>query len=420
MGATEHFKVRVRKAAPFVSYRSLEVADLTEGARAVIGKRADGSEAVQSMEFDRSVWPHPDAARTWTKSHRDQLEALVPGGDELDLSEDTFQPGALKVDREAGAIRGAKLLGAVSANGHRYSDKALNEAAVHYRAGDGVKVNLDHPDRKSPDSPRRVAERWAKVDPGTVRVEEGAGVFADVKYNPAHPLTESILWFAEQMPDALGFSHNGRGRVVKSGNTLTVESVRFIRHVDLVADPATTSGLFESLGRLAGADRQAVDDDLEEEPVVEGDDGSDLSEGDAMDLSKLDLDELRKTRPDLVASILKEDKDTAAADAELKRIREERDTFKAKADEADAKDALAVKRETADKLIAEAKLPKEAVTDAFLESVLAAKDDDGMKTLVEDRAKLVLNAKPKSRERDLTEGKADTSTSKGFASAVRG
>jgi len=416
---TEQFKVRVRKAAPFTSYRSIPV-DLTEGARAVIGTRADGSEALQSMEFDRTVWPHPDAARDWTKKNREQLEGLAEGVGE-ELPEDRVPLGAVKVDRDASALRGAKLLGAVSKNGHRYSNQALREAADLYRANGGVKVNLDHPDRRNLDAPRKVAERWGKVDPGSVRVTEGEGVHGDVLFNPKHPLSESVAWFAENMPDVLGFSHNGRGRTAKHAGTLTVESVKVVRHVDLVADPATSSGLFEAVGAWTGG---GAGDELEDEPVVE--DGG--SEGvDHVDWNEVNLATLREKRPDLVEGLLEESKTTQETEAELKRLREENDELKKRTNEADAEKALAGKKATAEKLIAEAKLPKEAVNDLFMESLLGAKDDDAMKALVEDRAKLVLKtSRPRSRERDITEGaggaapQGDTSTSKGFAAAVRG
>lgn len=423
-GKTELYKVRVRKATSFVQYRSVDVA-LTEGARAVIGTRADGSEALQSMEFDRTVWPHPDAAREWTKKNREQLEGMAATGSaagDFDLSEDVVRPGAVKVDRAGNRLGGAKLLGALSKNGHRYSTKALQEAAELYRADGGVKVNLDHPDRKNLGAPRRVFDRWGKVDPASVRVVEGDGVYGDVLYNPEHERSAAIVWFAENMPDVLGFSHNGRGTTSGRPGAMTVESVRSIRHLDLVADPATTRGLYESLSAL----HDGAQGELEDEPVVE-DGAGDLTEGvDPVEWNEVDAATLRAKRPDLVEKLLAESDAAKRTEAELKTLREERDELKKKTDEAEARERLAARREKAEKLIAEAKLPKDAVGDVFLEQLTGAKDDEAMKALVEDRAKLVLNGKPRSRERDLTEGaggaapKGDTSTSKGFAAAVRG
>src|SRR4029079_5122261 len=57
------------------------------------------------------------------------------------------------VDRDAGVIRGVKVLGRESRNGREYSDRALHEAARLY---DGIGVNLNHPDRCEPNPVRPV------------------------------------------------------------------------------------------------------------------------------------------------------------------------------------------------------------------------------------------------------------------------
>jgi len=405
--ATEHFRVRIRKPGAFKGFHVKRLNELTEGAKAVIGRRSDGSKAVQSVEFDAVEWPDRGAARTWVKKNREFLEGLTGGEsmDEIELGEDIFRPGSLTVDRDASIIRGAKLLGTSSENGYRYSPQALKDAARLY---EGIKINIDHPDRRSPDTPRSVADRWGKAT--GVTVKEGDGVYGDVAFNPSHPLTESILWFAEHMPDALGFSQNGRG-VLKpgGGGTKIVEAVRIVRHVDLVADAATTRSLFESkLGPLEATTTQAED--------VDGDGGDNMEFGD------LTLEQIRSKRPDLVTSLLQESKSTQASEKELTELQESNTALKKENDELNVSKALGVKKELVESVLAKSKLPKEAKTELFTETLMEAKDEEAMKALVEDRTKIVLNTKPKSKETDpLIEGVKGTqpSTGKEFASALK-
>src|SRR5205823_5411501 len=62
----------------------------------------------------------------------------------MKLLEITFSENPT-VDRDAGVIRGVKVLGRTSRNGREYSDRALAEAARFY---EGIGVNLNHPDRR--------------------------------------------------------------------------------------------------------------------------------------------------------------------------------------------------------------------------------------------------------------------------------
>lgn len=59
------------------------------------------------------------------------------------LLEVTFSDSS-QVDRDAGVIRGVRILGRSSRNGREYSDQALTQAARLY---EGLGVNLNHPDR---------------------------------------------------------------------------------------------------------------------------------------------------------------------------------------------------------------------------------------------------------------------------------
>lgn len=395
-------RIRIRKAKSFASFHTTPC-ELAEGVKLVIGCRTDGSKALQSVAFTNESWTL-DGAKSWLRKNRE----LIEGGDMpknlVELSEDVFKGVTVAgIDRERGIMRGVKLCGVKSANGHVYSDPALNDLSRLY---EGTMVNLNHPPVNKPGARRDIGDRFGKVQ--NSKAVAGSGVTGDVVFNPKHPLAESIIWFAEHMPEAIGFSHNGAGRVVNHSGVATVESVAVVRHVDLVADPATTKSLFESMS--AWQDTSVID--LEEEEEL-----------DTMDLSKLNLKELQETRPDLVTSILQESKSAQEAKEKLTTLTEENKTLKTENDEFKVAKSLSEKSGKVDKLLEESKLPKEAITDTFKNSLLEAKDEEAMKALVEDRQKLVLNRKPKSRESKLVEGKdaeMASMSSKDFASKVKG
>lgn len=75
----------------------------------------------------------------------------------------------------------------------------------------------------------------------------GDGLYGDLKYNPKHALAEQLLYDAEHAPDNVGLSHDVVGRTSRKGGKLIVESIEKVRCVDLVAEPATTAGLYESV-----------------------------------------------------------------------------------------------------------------------------------------------------------------------------
>ena len=149
--------------------------------------------------------------------------------------------GGLKVDRKSGTIFNVKILGFESENGRRYLPEAVKAAVSLY---EGIKVNLDHPVGDASD-PRSVTDRLGKLV--NVRFVAGKGLFGDLKLLMSKPMSETICEAAEVMPDAFGLSHNaqGEGEEDKDG-ILVINKITEVRHVDLVADPATTKSLAES------------------------------------------------------------------------------------------------------------------------------------------------------------------------------
>ena len=146
-----------------------------------------------------------------------------------------------RVERQGGVLRGVKVLGRVSRNGRRYSAVALKNALRLY---EGARVNINHPDRARPATDRALVDRFGMLK--KVRLRED-GIYADLHYLRQHPLAEMIAEAAERLPDALGLSHNAEGRTSRNQDAEIVEEITRVISVDLVSDPASTGGLFESL-----------------------------------------------------------------------------------------------------------------------------------------------------------------------------
>jgi hypothetical protein len=153
----------------------------------------------------------------------------------------------VRVDRESGVLRGVKILGLRSRNGRSYLPDALRQAAALY---ENAKVNVNHP-KGHPASPRDYQDRLGQIRGVELRANEG--LFGDLHFNPKHALAEQLVWDAEHAPENVGFSHNVEARTARRGEEVIVEEITRVQSVDLVADPATTRGLFESLE--AGASR---------------------------------------------------------------------------------------------------------------------------------------------------------------------
>lgn len=166
------------------------------------------------------------------------------------IQEAVYSDSPLKVDRENGVIRGVKVLGKISKNQREYSDAAMTQAAQMY---EGIDVNIDHPARTNGSVERGMAEGFGIL---TGVKKNGDGIFADLHYLKSHALAEMVLERAEKFPTKFGLSHNAEGMVTQGeGGTLVVESIDQMFSVDLVRNPATVAGLFESI-------------DPEKEPIV--------------------------------------------------------------------------------------------------------------------------------------------------------
>jgi len=313
---------------------------------------------------------------------------------------------SLAVDREAGVIRGVKVLGPASRNGREYTQESLRKGVGLY---EGVRVNVNHVGRGES---RGYGDRIGRLENAQVR--EGA-IFADLRFNPKHALAEQLAWDAENAPGNVGLSHDAEGRLSRRGGKAVVEEILSVRSVDLVADPATTTGLFEGeIGDKMQADAQAAamrkvngtamdlihqavwddenafpsladkkarvlsvlaDWEAELTALAEPDAGdsttTETETEESMDFTALTANELAKQRPDLIEAI-------------TKPLQEQLDTFTA-AEETRKRDAAIAEALKTAGLDTE---NKTVCSDLFMESLKAAPEDKWA-VLIEDRKQLV-------------------------------
>ncbi len=186
----------------------------------------------------------------------------------VNLLEDTYQPLAAKVSAAGPVIKGVKVLGMQSRNGREYPLPVMQKAKDLY---EGVVVNIDHP--KPQQEMRDFCERFGRIQ--NVRMGRD-GLYADMVYNPAHPYAKAFDWWVKHDPTAVGLSHNATARIQRNREGKDeVTEILSVESVDLVADPATTKGLLESL-QLVKEQNMYGDDDkkVDGKPVLEeGPDG---------------------------------------------------------------------------------------------------------------------------------------------------
>lgn len=147
----------------------------------------------------------------------------------------------IQVDATAGIIRGVKVLGLQSRNGRRYLDDALRNAVPLY---EGAKVNVNHP-HPEVSAPRDYRDRLGLLR--QVHYRDGEGLFADLYFNPKHDIAERLIWDARHAPQNVGLSHNVLAKIRQEDDMAVVYEIVRVLSVDLVADPATTDGLFEAV-----------------------------------------------------------------------------------------------------------------------------------------------------------------------------
>jgi hypothetical protein len=200
-------------------------------------------------------------------------------------------------------------------------------------------------------------------------------------------------------------------RTTQNGTDTVVEAITKVQSIDLVADPATTSGLYE---HAAGQSRA----------------NSSVVESCPQTWSELTLEQLRRHRPDLVCEV------EVAFQPQL-------DDMRSQLDEMLAREQASQRREHILHLLQEHGLPlptgeggteARIVSEPFIETLMSAADLKAVQRLIQERAELVRSAsgwsdkgkrrdgRPRSRDQ-VTLGFSGTQSLRNgqdFAAAIRG
>jgi hypothetical protein len=219
-----------------------------------------------------------------------------------------------------------------------------------------------------------------------VAYRPGDGLFGDLHVNPQHAMAEQLFWDAENAPENVGLSHDISGKVGRRGGKTVVEAISLVRSVDLVADPATTSGLFE---------------EVKPQPTTTKEDHMQT------DLKEVTLAQLTSERPDLLESFrqtLTDADDAKARDEKIASLTEELKTLKESTAKAELKvsiieDLQAAGLDTTNET---------ACSKLFLEGLEAEPDAERRKAVIAERATLIKQAgragKPISESRQTGGG----------------
>ena len=324
------------------------------------------------------------------------------------------------VDGSAPIIRRVKILGWESKNHRQY----LSESVEADQYAEKV-INLNHPD--GPNKQRQVEDRFGWFE-GVVK--DGEGIWGDLHYNPEHPYAKQFKWLAENKPSLVGLSHDAVGTGYTKDGVFHVKKVIEVKSVDLVADPATTKGLFENymepelpvhdggemeaaIGKLVVAimkddcpmeEKKAklltalkltdhvgeeeageVEEEEEEEEMGGKEEGqADEADADGGEGKETDKAEYTPAKDESGAS---DDEKKKAEESIQSLARKHRAVKKLleRVDGLEYKLLVREKTELAHKLCEELKLPVHAKSERFLIQLTEAKDEKAMRELIEDR-----------------------------------
>jgi len=147
----------------------------------------------------------------------------------------------ISIDNAGDFIRNVALVGQISKNGRTYTREALSTAAGLYN---NVRVYIDHPDR---DSERR---GWRSVRDLAGKISnarfDGSKIRGDIELLGGDG-GKLISQIASSMPEIAGMSHNVYGKYHREDGVEVVESIDKVVSIDVVTEPATNAGFFESI-----------------------------------------------------------------------------------------------------------------------------------------------------------------------------
>ena len=151
-----------------------------------------------------------------------------------------------KINRALAVIEGTTLITGMSENGkngkRRYPEAILKKIAG---LAEGLPAYLNHTTPDMAFKPRPVQDLIGRHR--NIRYDAATGSVKSDLHVAEHqvPLVFSL---AEKFGDRIGNSLVSRGQIAMEGDTEVVQDILALRSADLVSDPASTTGLFESKG----------------------------------------------------------------------------------------------------------------------------------------------------------------------------
>jgi hypothetical protein len=268
-------------------------------------------------------------------------------------------------------LRNVSMLSEQSKNGRTYSGQVQEEAVPIF---EGIKAYADHPTKANENEPRRIKEtigRYKNVRfVGAVKMTYGDLFLARTKL-----VNDYIIPIAESDPSLIGSSINAFGRMDSKGN---VEKITRAQSVDLVTEPATTKGLYESVTIRESKTTEKGEEAMTLEEV--------LKDEALMDKLRSHIHE----ELDLVASYEEKDEQIKKLAEQIKTIeKDQADKLKA-LEEENTKLRLADKLKNTEaeitSLLAESKLPEEAKKELrpLLDKASDAEERKGLVKRMED------------------------------------
>lgn len=158
---------------------------------------------------------------------------------ELRVQEAVYQTTPLRHDREKSTVYGIKVVS--------WGDTITGLRT--YESSCGIDVNKFHNSKSNidhqPDPNGAVyGVRFGRVFNPRVGTD---GIYADYRYNPEHKHARDFAWWVDNDPTAIGFSIDAMSKIERRSNgKIGIVGFKKVNSVDVVGDPASTKGVFES------------------------------------------------------------------------------------------------------------------------------------------------------------------------------
>jgi hypothetical protein len=121
---------------------------------------------------------------------------------------------------------------------YSYTAEALKKAVDAGLYNNRV-IGMDH--QKDADAINNKASNRIGVTLNS-RFVESKGIVGDIRLNTQHPLSNSVIWWADNYPDKMGLSHIAKVRFSEATNS--VVEIKEVEIIDFVGNSSTTNGIF--------------------------------------------------------------------------------------------------------------------------------------------------------------------------------